>query len=163
MKYQLKVLLKDEEIKTALLKGIRNAKERANDESGQMRDVYDGVLYKRLQRKYPVYSFVTLNFSTDGAPVCNSGKKSFWPMQAILNELPPKLRFKYPLLVGLSINKKEPSPQFMNEYMKHFINQLEPLAEKGLQITDENGKTHVIESSSSMLSSGFRCSTYFTK
>ena len=115
------MLLKDEEIKTALLKGICNAKERENDESGQIRDVYD----------------VTLNFSTDGAPVCNSVKKSFWPMQAILNELPPKFRFKYPLPVGLSMDKKEPSPQFMNSYMKHFINQLVPLAEKGLQITDE--------------------------
>ena len=119
VKYQLEVFLEDEEIKTALLKGIWNAKERENDESGQIRNVYD----------------VTLKFSTDGAPICHSGKWSFWPVQAILNELPLNHQLKYPL-----IYKKETSPQFMNAYMKHFINQLVPLAEKGLQITDENGK-----------------------
>lgn len=140
LKYQLEILLQDEEIKIALLKGIQDVKLREND-STEIRDVYDGLLYKNLQEKYSdVSHLVTLNFSTDGAPVCNSGKKSFWPLQVILNELPPKLRFKYPLLAGLSIDKKEPSAKFMNAYMKQFINQLEPLAEKGLEISDENGK-----------------------
>ncbi|XP_051171576.1 uncharacterized protein LOC127288266 [Leptopilina boulardi] len=138
LKYQLEVLFKDEEIKTGLLKNIRDIMLRKND-SGKINDVYDGLLYKKLQRKYPENDFITLNFNTDGAPLCNSAKKSFWPLQVTVQELPPKLRFKYPILAGLSINKKEPTWKFMNSYMQLFVNQMELLAEKGIQITDENG------------------------
>ena len=50
LKYQLEILLKDEEIKTGLLKSIRDIKAREND-SGEIKDVYDGLLYKKLQKK----------------------------------------------------------------------------------------------------------------
>ena len=50
LKYQLEILLKDEEIKTALLKSIRDIKAHEN-ESGEIKDVYDGLLYKKLQKK----------------------------------------------------------------------------------------------------------------
>ena len=96
--------------------------------------------YIRSCKKNPDCYFISVNFTTDGAPLCNSAKKSFWPKQVTVQELPPKLRFKNPLLAGLSIYKKEPSPQFMNSYMHLFVKQMEPLAEKGIQIKDENGK-----------------------
>lgn len=139
IKYQLEILLKDEEIKCALLKGIRDVKERDNG-SGNIRDVYDGELYKKAQRKYSDAShLVTLNCSTDGAPLCNSANKSFWPTQLIINELPPKLRFKYSLLSGLSISGKEPSPEFMNSYINYLVGQINHLSDVGIDTTDENG------------------------
>lgn len=93
-----------------------------------------------MRKKHPNLNFITLNFNTDGVPLCNSAKKSFWPLQIIINELPPKLRFKHPILTGLSINKKEPTPEFMNSYMQLFVKQMELLSNNGIEITDENGK-----------------------
>ena len=63
----------------------------------------------------------------------------FWPIQCTVDALLPLLRFKHPLLAGLSIDKKEPSPEFMNAYMKVFVDQMKSLAETGIGKTDENG------------------------
>ena len=88
LKYQLEILLQNKDIKDALLKSIRHLKVREN-KFNVMRNVYDCLLYKKLKKANSDFHFITLNFSTDGAPLCISAKKSFWPKQAIFNELPP--------------------------------------------------------------------------
>lgn len=75
------------------------------------------------------------NFRTDGAPVNESSKDSFWPKLVIINELPENLRFRHSLLAGLWIGKKEPSPEMMNTYIKSFVEQLNELGTAGFTLT----------------------------
>ena len=77
---------------------------------------------------------LTINFATDGAPLNDSTKRSFWPQLVIINELPPKLRFKYPLLTGLWIGKKVSSADVMNTFMKSFVNQMGDLGKTGFTL-----------------------------
>lgn len=66
------------------------------DESNLIRDIYDGQLYKNLINLMSTddtsYT-ITLDFNTEGAPIFNSSKKSFWSLQCFINELPPDKRF----------------------------------------------------------------------
>lgn len=96
-----------------------------------MSDVYAGILYKELMKKYSTQSnILTYIFNTDGAPIFHSSKQSLWPIQIIVNELPPNLRFKYTLLAGICILKKEPSPMIMNMYMEQFLRESQSLREE---------------------------------
>ncbi|XP_043472742.1 uncharacterized protein LOC122505298 isoform X1 [Leptopilina heterotoma] len=77
---------------------------------------------------------LTYVLSTDGAPPFNMSKRSFWPLQVILNFLPPHLRFKYVLLVGIMIVRHEPKPDLMNLFIKKFVEQTKHLQSEGIQV-----------------------------
>lgn len=115
--YQMQQLLNQKHIQIALFKNIVKIRENeSNKVDNVMRDVYDGELYKDIQRKYP--GVLSFNFSMDVAPTnTNSSLKSFWPCEMIINELPPKLRFKTILRPALWVTKSEPIFTCMNLYM----------------------------------------------
>lgn len=48
-------------------------------------DITSGEMYKNLKK---TDSDITLSFNTDGVPLFNSSKCSFWPLQIVINELP---------------------------------------------------------------------------
>lgn len=134
IEYQIQQLLNQKYIQTALLDNLAKIRQNLDNKNDNvMRDVYDGELYKSIQQKQP--GVLTYNFSTDGAPTNpNSSKKSFWPCQMIINELPPKLRFKHILLPALWFTKSEPNFKFMNLYMSYFIDNAKRLSTKGVVI-----------------------------
>lgn len=118
LEYQLNLLLKDEEIRNYLLnaaKGITKAKE-----TTAITDIQDSKLYKKTKDQFP--NTITYNLSTDGAPVSSgkSGTRSFWPLSVIINDLPPEIRFKHILLVGIMVVTNEPQPHLMNLFIDKF-------------------------------------------
>lgn len=127
IEYQIRMLLNDSVIRDAL---IAHKNVRRNTES--MSDIQDGKLHRGMVSECP--NPLTLNFNTDGAPLFHKSKRSFWPLQFILNDLPPTMRFKYVLMAGVMIVKKEPSPQLMNTYLSELVDQITALREKGIRV-----------------------------
>lgn len=58
-----------------------------------IRDVQDGLEYKRVKQKYSDFIILSLSVNTDGARIFGSSNKSLWPIQLYLNFLPPNIRF----------------------------------------------------------------------
>ncbi|XP_043472768.1 uncharacterized protein LOC122511002 [Leptopilina heterotoma] len=145
LEYQLKLLFKNLDVKKAFLEYSTEIRKKCNDGLNVIRDVYDGKLYKKLinlsDDQDITSSFtITLCFNTDGAPIFHSSKKSFWPLQCYINELPPEIRFKYPLLCALSIDSREPSPIQMQYFMHKFVDQTLPLMHEGFHCKNLNGQ-----------------------
>ena len=91
-------------------------------------DVTTSALYKQLITKQGLNSNdISLTWNTDGIPVFNSSNFSIWPLQAFVNELPPHLRAKNILLLGLWFGKK-PS---MNVFLKPFVDECSRLERDG--------------------------------
>nr|XP_054931071.1 uncharacterized protein LOC126538922 isoform X2 [Dermacentor andersoni] len=70
---------------------------------------------------------LTLTTNTDGSPVFKSSKTSVWPIQFIVNELPPHLRFKHPVLAGLWFSKSDPNMQLFLEKFVQEVNSTKPV------------------------------------
>lgn len=64
-------------------------------ESGAIKDIYDGVGYNKHSDflKHPAH--ISLLFNTDGVAMFRSSKISIWPVWAVVNELPPTLRYVF--------------------------------------------------------------------
>ncbi|OXU18982.1 hypothetical protein TSAR_011695 [Trichomalopsis sarcophagae] len=87
----------------------------------KLKDVNDGALHKKIMKSFnntkELEFMLTLNFNTDGAPLNKSGKRGFWPVQGILNNLSPKLRFQFVILAGVLIVEKEPKSNLLDLYL----------------------------------------------
>lgn len=59
----------------------------------------------------------------------------FWPISIVFNELPPNIRFKHILLVGILIVSKEPSPELLNLFIEKFKDQATGLHNTGMKYT----------------------------
>ncbi|KAE8745125.1 hypothetical protein FOCC_FOCC008190 [Frankliniella occidentalis] len=102
--------------------------------SENIRDIYDGEIYKNLMKDGKFLSRrynLSLTFSTDGATVFNSGCTSMWPIFFRLNELKPDIRFKDSncMLAGLWFGKKEPP---MGMYLRSFLQECQNLYDHGI-------------------------------
>lgn len=57
-------------------------------------DVDDGILFKRLRNETPQsLHIVALTLNVDGANIFKSSRDSLWPVQLVLNCLPPAIRY----------------------------------------------------------------------
>lgn len=57
-------------------------------------DIDDGLLYEQISRKNPPNLItLALTLNADGANIFRSSKSSLWPLQIVLNCLPPSLRY----------------------------------------------------------------------
>ncbi|XP_064462352.1 uncharacterized protein LOC135372820 [Ornithodoros turicata] len=85
-----------------------------------VRDITDGTLHKKLRDDGELSAMdLTITFNTDRSPVWSSSKISVWPIQYIINELPPQVRFKNCMLAGLWFWRKHPNmTMFMEEFVK---------------------------------------------
>lgn len=64
---------------------------------------------------------LTLTINTDGGSVFKSSKASVWPLQCVLNELPPAVRFKNTVLAGLWFGSTHPDMQkFLGKFVSEF-------------------------------------------
>ncbi|KAH7978145.1 hypothetical protein HPB49_004611 [Dermacentor silvarum] len=85
-------------------------------------DITKGQCYSRLREEQNLRpDDLTLTINTDGSPVWKSSKTSVWPLQFIVNELPPHLRFKHPVLAGLWFGRKHPEMQL---FLEEFVNEV---------------------------------------
>lgn len=84
----------DEQIEANIKRNFHNIMKSNESESNDLVDIKDGINYKRydcLQNGRPI----TLSFNTDGINVFKSKSKgSLWPIQFVINELDPHVRFK---------------------------------------------------------------------
>lgn len=68
-----------------------------NREDGEnvLKDVDSGSLFKKIREKNPSsVKLLSLTMNADGATIHKSSKYSLWPVQLILNFLPPAIRYK---------------------------------------------------------------------
>lgn len=66
-------------------------------------DIFDGQMYKSVGNGALIDdpNAMSISFSCDGVPIFRSSNYSIWPLQGMLNELPPKQRKSNIFLVGL--------------------------------------------------------------
>jgi len=74
---------------------------------GSIADVYDGAVWKSLLRRSNGRPFIGLLCSTDGFGPFTSNYSS-WPIMAAICNLPPSIRIKHLLLLGLVPGPKKP-------------------------------------------------------
>lgn len=130
LEYQLQTLLENKEILQYFIDNSRT--ETCEINGTKIDDISSSILYKRTIEKYS--TTFTYVISTDGAPLFHVSKKSFWPLQIILNNLPVNLRFKFVLLAGIMIVTTEPRPNLMNLFLGEFIKLADLLHSKGITI-----------------------------
>lgn len=133
LEYQLKLLLSQSDIEEHII----NHKPVNYETVG---DIYSSDIYKQIAEKHTNIQLTTFNFSTDGAPLTKSGKRGFWPLQVIINALPPRLRFKNVLLAGILSCTSEPNNDLVNLYFSKFIEQTNNLYYKGIDFITSSGK-----------------------
>ncbi|KAK5647999.1 hypothetical protein RI129_002891 [Pyrocoelia pectoralis] len=104
----------------------------------EISDITDGELYNNLKKK-ALFS-LTYNFNTDGAPIFTSSKRSMWPIQLLINELPPKDRFKHLIFGGIWIGTGKPKSALLNTIFRCFANNAKKLAIDGVEIDSIHGK-----------------------
>ena len=60
---------------------------------GVLRDIYDGLGYKKHLNFLSKTTNISLLLNTDGVAIFRSSKVSVWPVWAVVYELPPTLRY----------------------------------------------------------------------
>ena len=105
-------------------------------------DVTKSTLYKDLIVKHGLNpndmslawnTEYALAWNTDGIPIFNSSNFSIWPLQVFVNELPPHLRGKNILLLGLWFGEKP----IMNALLKPFVEECRKLETCGFTFANE--------------------------
>lgn len=131
--YQMQLLLKDKTISECIFKEVTGNCRQNNDRN--IKDIHDSRLYRHTEIDFPCT--ISYNMSTDGAPLAGGIKavRSFWPLTIVLNDLPPEIRFKNILLVGMMVVDKEPHPDLMNLFIDKFKVQAVHLHEDGIPLT----------------------------
>ncbi|XP_037503341.2 uncharacterized protein LOC119378205 [Rhipicephalus sanguineus] len=82
---------------------------------------------------------ITLTINLDGSPVFNSSKFSIWPVQTIINELPPGLRSKNVTVATLWYGQSHPD---MTLVLEAFAKQMDSLADSGIEWTCDGETFH---------------------
>lgn len=96
-------------------------------------DIYDGQLYKTMAggclSSDP--NCLSVSFNCDGVPIFKSSNYSIWPLQGILNELPPKQRKENVFLLGLWFGNGKP---LMTSFLHPFTEEIKRLSNIGLDL-----------------------------
>ncbi|KAG0436434.1 hypothetical protein HPB47_017949 [Ixodes persulcatus] len=84
-----------------------------------------GTGYRHLQQSgLHEWTGLTITFNTDGSPLYKSSRASVWPVQFIINELPPSERFNHCVLGGLWFGASHPD---MILFMTKFVEEVTSL------------------------------------
>lgn len=131
------------QIKQVIERNYANITIQADRSQTQINDVSDGRLYQSMKSASDILNF-TLVVNTDGVKIQKSKKKgSFYPIQFVINELDPTVRFKTENIIvcgfwyGSDINMELFFQPFVEEIIylnKNFIN---------LNINGEIHKAHI--------------------
>ena len=71
---------------------------------GCLNDLYDGNLYTERSEFFSSPYNLSLTLNYDGAPEFKSSTMQIWPVQMMINELPPHLRYKLQNCVSSGMN-----------------------------------------------------------
>lgn len=101
--------------------------ERTSLPSDSVSDLLDGTEFKRarIDGQYNI----TLVGHTDGISVSKSSNASLWPLEFVIAEVPPCLRFNLVLVAGIWLDESKP---YMNTYFEPFRKALHELYERGV-------------------------------
>ncbi|KAM7298524.1 uncharacterized protein ISCGN_019118 [Ixodes scapularis] len=127
---QITELLSREEISSALTKRLQEIDAHHDNGSDGMSDISDGDAYKAVREKMDLHD-LTLTINSDGSPLFNSSKYSIWPVQVMINELPPHLRHKNVLVTMLWYGQTHPDMPLL---LTAFVDQMEDLSYPLLQL-----------------------------
>ena len=129
---QIKQLLSDPD----LYKFLTNRNLDMLTQSNQISDITTGDLYKNLIDKHAMSkNDISFTWNVDGIPVFKSSQYSIWPVQCMINELPPHLRSKNMLLTGLWFRSTKPK---MNTFLEAFVNERKHLKKHGFYFGEES-------------------------
>lgn len=103
---------------------------RTRGEDNSLTDLFDGDLYKSIERQFNNAEFITLTTNTDGAQVFKSTKNgALWPLQHFVNELSPTERFKRKNLLCTAFSFG--STPDMGCFLRPFIEEVNKINENG--------------------------------
>lgn len=125
---QITELLSREEISSALTKRLQEIDAHHDNGSDGMSDISDGDAYKAVREKMDLHD-LTLTINSDGSPLFNFSKYSIWPVQVMINELPPHLRHKNVLVTMLWYGQTHPDMPLL---LTAFVDQMEDLSCEGI-------------------------------
>ncbi|KAH9359742.1 hypothetical protein HPB48_021301 [Haemaphysalis longicornis] len=138
LKKQLGSLLSSKTVSDAVATTL--GKPSHNVGSSGMNDVTDGHHYQSVRCQRGVSpTDLTLTLNSDGSPVFKSSTYSIWPVQALLNELPPLLRWANVMMPFLWYGKSHPD---MTLLLQAFVDEMEELNRTGVIWTSLNGCVH---------------------
>ncbi|XP_033725860.1 uncharacterized protein LOC117315674 [Pecten maximus] len=113
-----------------------------NNKNGNLKDVYDGQLYKNLFENGILQEENNLSFSlnTDGAPLFKSSNVSMWPVYMLINELPIAKRKhrQNSVFYGVWISSKKPQ---MWSFLQPLYSELKHLETEGETFEDCDGNS----------------------
>jgi hypothetical protein len=100
--------------------------------SSAIEDIFDGELYKSMVGGLLMSdpNALSVSFNCDGVPIFKSSNFGIWPLQGILNELPPKQRKENIFLIGLWFGTGKP---VMTTFLKPFTEELAKLSNVGMR------------------------------
>lgn len=93
---------------------------------GKLRDICDGSEYVRV--KVNNNSYLTLMWATDGISISKSSTKSLYPVQFVICEVPPHLRFSFLIVCSIWCDFRKPP---MSTLMRPFVDSLCIINAKG--------------------------------
>ncbi|XP_043287735.1 uncharacterized protein [Venturia canescens] len=111
---------------------LRYAKNRKKLNDNGIEDIFDGKMYKEMQKSGGFLSNkwnFSFTINTDGCQVANSSSVSAWPILLTINELPPHARKRFIIMAGVWVDKNHPD---INTIMKPVVEQLRFLYNTGI-------------------------------
>ncbi|XP_073716926.1 uncharacterized protein [Misgurnus anguillicaudatus] len=134
---QLEEKILDSEFKTAL--DYKWTRVKSSPDSVQ--DIFDGAMYKSVDLLNDPGQFnLSLTWNVDGVPIFKSSPFHIWPIQVVINELPPDMRNKHVLLAGLWFGASKPE---MNYFLQAFVDECIQLEQEGLLVQHRGQSTQM--------------------
>lgn len=111
--------------KNELYANLQRLRDERREGGGRVKDITSGSLCSGLHEEgVMTWTDLSFTFNTDGSPVYKSSKSSIWPIQFILNELPPEIRFANCTVAGLWFGRKHPD---MSMFLSKFVNEVQDM------------------------------------
>ncbi|GBM57674.1 hypothetical protein AVEN_222530-1 [Araneus ventricosus] len=123
-----------------LMHNIKKYKRIFEEPSSSYRDILDGEAYAKIKNlKYS--DNISLQFNIDGIPMYRKSNYQIWPIQCMINELPPNERKDHILMRGLWFGPHKPN---MNVFLKPFVTELSNLSRSGFKWIDATNSKQIV-------------------
>lgn len=84
---------------------ILSYNDQMSEPSDDIRDIHDGIAFRKVKEQFPDFFVLSLAVNTDGAKVFKSSNQSIWPIQLQQNFLPPVMRYIPKNIITASIHQ----------------------------------------------------------
>ncbi|XP_057211909.1 uncharacterized protein LOC130567659 isoform X2 [Triplophysa rosa] len=114
---------------------------RGKSSPDSVQDIFDGAMYKSVDPLNDPDQFnLSLTWNIDGIHIFKSSPFHIWPIQIIINELPPHMRSRHVLLAGLWFGASKPK---MNDFMQPFVDECLLLEQEGLTVVHKGQSLNI--------------------